>query len=75
MNEDESSTWISVTETQIIRAMQYHENIGGPRDGVTICNEVSLLADVLGTMWFNKQTEVNFSIQSPIIFLLTASNQ
>lgn len=41
-----------VTEAHIVTAMKFHEAQAGARDGITICKEVSKLADLLGAMWF-----------------------
>lgn len=44
-----------VTETQIQAAMKFYEAKAGKRDGISICSEVSSLADLLGTMWYRRE--------------------
>lgn len=44
-----------VSQAQIQVAMAHFERQAPPRDGITICKEVSQLADLLGTMWYAKE--------------------
>lgn len=64
-----------VTEAQIHKAMAYYEAAAGPRDGITICKEVSRLADLLGVMWFQKETVAEIPASSTVYTLLQGAGQ
>lgn len=69
----------TVTEHQIVKAMQYFEKkfiAGfGPLDGVNLPAEVSQLADVLGVFWFERTKTAAIALDSKVAALLIESGQ
>lgn len=59
-----------VKESDITAAMSYFEARAGQRDGISICQEVSQLADVLGVMWHEKNKQIVVSSDAKICALL-----
>lgn len=64
---------LQVTEANIVAAMKFHEAKAGARDGLTICKEVSKLADLLGVMWFAHQAEAAIPSDGRVAELLRAA--
>ncbi|WP_371436336.1 hypothetical protein [Polaromonas sp.] len=64
-----------VTQPQIQSAMKVFEALAGPRDGVTICKEVSQLADVLGLMWYEHEDQAVIQEGSKVHALLVEAGQ
>lgn len=64
-----------VTQPQIQSAMKVFEALAGPRDGVTICKEVSQLADVLGLMWYEHEDQALIQEGSKVHALLVEAGQ
>lgn len=61
---------IILSEADILLAMRYHEKRAGPGDGISICKEVSQLADLLGAMWFAHEAEALVRVSSPVAVLV-----
>lgn len=63
-----------VSEKQVLNAMAYweaaHIREHGPLDGVTLPRNCARLADLLGAMWFAKDTEAQLPDDSPISRLI-----
>ena len=59
-----------ITDTHIQAAMKFYELKAGPRDGITICREVSSLANVLGAMWYDHEKTASVEEGGPIHTLL-----
>ena len=59
-----------ITDSQIQAAMSFYELKAGPRDGITICREVSSLANVLGAMWYDHEKTASVKEGGPIHALL-----
>jgi hypothetical protein len=64
---------ITVSDVQIQAAMAFYEAKAGKRDAVTICKEVSELAEVLGVMWYEKKTMTKVHTNEAAYLLLRES--
>lgn len=60
----------TITDLQIQDAMKFYELKAGARDGITICREVSSLADVLGAMWYGHEKTASVEDGGPVHSLL-----
>ena len=63
-------TQIVLTEDQIVSAMKHYEKLAGPRDGITICKQVSKLADLLAIMWCEHEKEALVRADSAVAVLV-----
>lgn len=66
-----------VNEAQVICAMQHWERLhiaaNGPLDRINLPKECNLLAEILGTMWFQKETQTEVPDDSEIARLIKES--
>ena len=67
-------SYITISETQIVRAMRFfearHIAVHGPLDGVNLPRECSKLADVLGVMWYEKTSVAQVDSASEVVQLV-----
>jgi hypothetical protein len=59
-----------ITDAQIQAAMRFYELKAGKPDGISICSEVSSLANVLGTMWYSHEKTAVVIDDGPVHTLL-----
>lgn len=59
-----------VTDVQVQAAMSHFERANGRGDGISISKEVSKLADLLGAMWYARESEAQVPSSSKIGQLL-----
>lgn len=62
-----------VSEREVVAAMRHYEAIRAVRDGVTLGREVSMLADLLGEMWFARVDEAAIPDDTAVADLLRGS--
>lgn len=66
-----------VTEEQIVAAMHRwesdHTQTHGPLDGLTLPKQCSKLAELLGTMWYHRETSAEIPDESDIANLILAA--
>jgi hypothetical protein len=66
-----------VTDVQILAAMNFwsaeHVRAHGPLDGVSLPKKCSRLADLLGAMWYAKETQATIPDTSELAQLIAAA--